>query len=293
MVTTIYALRDPREDQNSLLTIRYIGKTISPLHKRLAGHFTKAVNPRSGRYDLWVARWIRTLTVDGVRPTISALERAADDWAEREAFWITYCREAGAMLTNLTAGGEGTYGRKATEEQRENCRRAAERRWSQVDQREIARRNALRQFSDPEQLEALRQRSLNMSSETIEKIRAAAVAQAEAAGSDHMKGMALAAWTDPDSRSRLLASRKQVASDPEFRKRVGEGVSLAWSDPDTRDRFMEGIRGRPPQSKASREQAAASNRGRTRSPEARARISAGCLAREARKRALHMMENEQ
>lgn len=280
-------LRDPRADQISLTTVRYVGKTIAPLRQRLKGHLSKAANLKSDKYNLWVARWIRTLAASGLCPTISVIEEVGADWAVREAYWIAHCREIGAILTNLTAGGEGTYGRKATQEQRENCRLGAARRWSSEEQREIARVNALQQYSDPEQVEALRQRSLNRSPETIEKIRAAAIAQVNAPGGiERMQEMAQISWTNPESRAKLLAARQRVWVNPEFRISVSRGVSQAWTDPDIRQKFLVGISKRPVQSKASREKAAAANRGQVRSPEARARISAGCFAREARKRAL-------
>jgi len=40
-----------------------------------------------------------------------------DDWAERERYWITYYRDLGFVLTNLSVGGEGPCGRVMTEEQ--------------------------------------------------------------------------------------------------------------------------------------------------------------------------------
>jgi hypothetical protein len=101
--TSIYVLIDPRTDQ-----VRYVGKTVKPLKDRLSNHLTMA---RRGKLQR-VARWVRGLLLDNIRPEIIEVELvpAAGDWVEAERHWIGYFRFLGADLVNQTAGGEGCSG---------------------------------------------------------------------------------------------------------------------------------------------------------------------------------------
>jgi len=98
MTTTfIYGLSDPRDG-----VIRYVGKSGKPLN-RLARHVVwSRVRPS------WpVARWIRKLCIEGVRPVCEILEEVSvDDWKEAERRWITLYRQRGHRLLNVLPGGE-------------------------------------------------------------------------------------------------------------------------------------------------------------------------------------------
>lgn len=90
---TIYALLQPETKE-----IRYIGKTNSPLHKRLSGHLKDKCN-------CYRTHWLRSLRI---RPEIVVIEKCADDiWEERERFWIAHYRSLGCNLVNQTIGGDG------------------------------------------------------------------------------------------------------------------------------------------------------------------------------------------
>lgn len=96
---------------------RYVGKTIRPLHKRLASHFQVAKNnPR-----LPVGRWIAKMKREGRDLCIKLIETVPRDmdWAERERFWILEYRKNGERLLNLTEGGEGLAGHIFSKEHRE------------------------------------------------------------------------------------------------------------------------------------------------------------------------------
>lgn len=56
----------------------------------------------------------------GYLPEIFEIETClhGDDWEESERFWIENFRTLGCRLLNLAAGGGGTFGHRATEEQR-------------------------------------------------------------------------------------------------------------------------------------------------------------------------------
>lgn len=106
--TKIYVLRDPRTDE-----IRYVGKTVRSLVRRLSAHINRSAEKRTHR-DCWIAG----LMSAGFRPVIEQIDTAFDDWAEKERFWIKFYREAGTDLTNRTDGGDGTPGLEVSPEAR-------------------------------------------------------------------------------------------------------------------------------------------------------------------------------
>jgi hypothetical protein len=98
--TKIYVLRDPRTNE-----IRYVGKTVQSLVRRLSAHILRSANKRTHR-DCWIAG----VLMAGLTPRIEEVDVAGDDWEEKERFWIAHFRAAGFDLTNQTDGGEGTPG---------------------------------------------------------------------------------------------------------------------------------------------------------------------------------------
>lgn len=102
--TTIYGLCDPRMGE-----LRYVGKTVGTLRKRLGRHIGDA--QRGG--SLHVQRWLRQLFVCGMAPEAFAIETVdpLGGWVEAEQHNIAYFRAVGCSLTNETEGGEGSLGR--------------------------------------------------------------------------------------------------------------------------------------------------------------------------------------
>ncbi|UEP42750.1 GIY-YIG nuclease family protein [Burkholderia sp. B21-005] len=98
--TKIYVLRDPRTN-----AVRYVGKTVQSLARRLNAHILRSAAKRTHR-DCWISG----LTAAGLRPIIECIATAGADWIEREQFWIAHYRATGCDLTNQTDGGEGTPG---------------------------------------------------------------------------------------------------------------------------------------------------------------------------------------
>lgn len=98
--TTIYALCDVRG------RVRYVGKTVRSPEQRLASHIH--ASKRNAR--LPSARWIAKLLSSGVLPAIRVLERAGEDWAARERYWIAFYRKSEPDLLNVADGGEGLAG---------------------------------------------------------------------------------------------------------------------------------------------------------------------------------------
>lgn len=98
----IYSLKCPISN-----TIRYIGKTIESLEKRLNRHIgdIKKSNHR--------VNWIKSLLIKGLKPEIELLEEVhIDDWIVAEKYWINLFRFWGFDLVNSCDGGQGTHGRK-------------------------------------------------------------------------------------------------------------------------------------------------------------------------------------
>lgn len=111
----IYGLIDPRDGQ-----LRYVGKSVNGL-ERAKAH----AQPWSIRWSKTHSRnWVKGLVDAGFKPDIEVLEtcETAEALVEAEQFHIAYWRFVGADLTNLTAGGEGTIGRRKTLEEVERIR---------------------------------------------------------------------------------------------------------------------------------------------------------------------------
>lgn len=95
----IYALEDPETNE-----IRYVGKTVIKLYRRLCQHY-------QGRKNSYKDSWITSLRSRGLKPIISELDRIENsddtDWQDVERFYICYLRFLGCRLTNLDVGGTG------------------------------------------------------------------------------------------------------------------------------------------------------------------------------------------
>jgi hypothetical protein len=101
---TIYALADPRTNK-----IRYVGVSAKP-SERYGGHLRACAKKHTHS-----AYWIKSLLSLGLKPKQIVLEIVTNgQWQEAEKRHIKQQREAGANLTNLTDGGEGTWGREYT-----------------------------------------------------------------------------------------------------------------------------------------------------------------------------------
>lgn len=96
----IYALVDPRD-----MTVRYIGKTVSP-EDRLLAHLDATQNNGPLR------RWILELSGLGRIPEMVTLEKCPGlAWEDAERYWIAWFRSRSAELYNIEAGGTGKLAR--------------------------------------------------------------------------------------------------------------------------------------------------------------------------------------
>lgn len=104
-----YTLSDPRTPD----VIRYIGKTKSPLNRRLSGHISSTkrafLDKGTRNYNM---NWIKSLLDLGLKPLILEIdsiecEDDSKEWIIFEKYWISQFKSWGFSLTNLTDGGDG------------------------------------------------------------------------------------------------------------------------------------------------------------------------------------------
>lgn len=109
----IYGLLDPITKE-----IRYIGKSSSGL-LRPRRHLTEKSYTTETNHK---AHWIKSLMIRGITPEIVIIKvcNNANDLIQLEIITIKEYRDAGARLTNLTDGGEGSLGWVPSEETRQN-----------------------------------------------------------------------------------------------------------------------------------------------------------------------------
>lgn len=96
MLTIIYALRDPRDNQ-----IRYIGQTRTFPLARLSQHITDATRPGAAKSPK--NTWINELIRIGKFPVVDTMEYCdTEDADQKEVQWIKRAIQQGHDLTNVT-----------------------------------------------------------------------------------------------------------------------------------------------------------------------------------------------
>ena len=95
----IYVLKHP-----DTLEVRYVGKTVRSLNRRLGNH---VANAKGNKHNKHLSNWILSILALGKRPIIELIEEVDSSlWQEREKYWITQFPN----LINLTEGGDGCEG---------------------------------------------------------------------------------------------------------------------------------------------------------------------------------------
>ena len=95
----IYTLKHP-----DTLEVRYVGKTVRSLSRRLGNHIA---NAKGNKHNKHLSNWILNILKENKKPIIELLETCQSDiWQEREQYWISQFPN----LINLTAGGDGCIG---------------------------------------------------------------------------------------------------------------------------------------------------------------------------------------
>jgi hypothetical protein len=101
-MTTIYAITD------EFNTIKYVGKTLASIQRRLSTHM---YNARSERCKSKLGDWLRVLIKQKRKPNIIKLESITDDadWQTAERKWIAFYNGNGVKLLNTLDGGNGQH----------------------------------------------------------------------------------------------------------------------------------------------------------------------------------------
>lgn len=118
----IYDLIDPITNE-----LRYVGRTINKLHKRLNGHISKA---RHNETKTHKDRWILKLLESNNKPIIRERDRIVG-WTEsykKEQQIINNLVQNKVNLTNLHDRGEGGLQRNFSKEQREKISKSVKKR---------------------------------------------------------------------------------------------------------------------------------------------------------------------
>lgn len=106
----IYTLKHP-----DTLEIRYVGKTVRSLSRRLGNHIS---NAKGNKHNRHLSNWILSILSLGKRPLIELIEEVDNSiWQERERYWISQYPN----LINLTNGGDGCLGFLHDKETRIKC----------------------------------------------------------------------------------------------------------------------------------------------------------------------------
>lgn len=95
----IYVLKHP-----NTLEVRYVGKTVRSLSRRLGNHIA---NAKGNKHNKHLSNWILKVLAEDKRPIIELLEECEHSvWQEREKYWISQFTN----LINLTIGGDDCEG---------------------------------------------------------------------------------------------------------------------------------------------------------------------------------------
>lgn len=95
----IYVLKHP-----DTLEVRYVGKTVRSLSRRLDNHIA---NAKGNKHNKHLSNWILKIITEGKKPIIELLEECEHSvWQEREKYWISQFDN----LINMTVGGDGCEG---------------------------------------------------------------------------------------------------------------------------------------------------------------------------------------
>lgn len=109
----IYVLKHP-----DTLEIRYVGKTVAKLSKRLSNHI---INAKVTKHNKHLSNWILKILEEGKKPIIELIEECENSvWQEREKYWIAQFDN----LVNITIGGDGAEGLVHSQESIEKMRKA-------------------------------------------------------------------------------------------------------------------------------------------------------------------------
>jgi hypothetical protein len=236
--TKIYKLQDPDS-----LEVRYVGKTVHSLDRRLTSHMKPNPTTYSGK-------WVNSLLAQGKKPLITLIEEVGDEWPERERYWIGFYRDQGSRLTNLAEGGLGPSGfahsdaaklaisealRKRARKPETAAKIAESLRGHSVsdDAREKIRLAAIEQFSGNEaRRQAADRARRHLQTEVGLAQLAKMIANRAPASEETKKKLSEAGkkrYSSQEERSLQSAKIKAASSSPESREKRSEAQKRRWA----------------------------------------------------------------
>jgi hypothetical protein len=232
-LTRIYVLKDPRDG-----AIRYVGKTVLRLKKRLKAHIWSAIHENASWY---VSRWIRELSSCGLGPEIEEIEAVSGaGWALRESGWISAYLLFGEKLTNLTSGGDGLPGYVCSEEHRRRIGKANSGKPCPPERREMLRLANVGKTQTLETRAKCSLASLGRKHSAISKARMSAAQKGKKRSLEDIEknrrwhtGRSLS----PEHRSRIAAAGIGKKMSPEAVAKSSIGRTGAKRTPEMRDRM--------------------------------------------------------
>lgn len=114
-ITYIYTLSCPITDE-----VRYVGKALNPKQR-----YNEHLSPSRTRDGTHKSNWIKSLLLNGMKPTMHIIDETINGYKELEIYWISQMKTWGFNLTNLTLGGDGTVGHIMTDATKEKIRKKA------------------------------------------------------------------------------------------------------------------------------------------------------------------------
>lgn len=221
----VYALLDPRPEKYG--RIRYAGKTVQALGKRLRLHIRDGIRVGNSK----VHNWIRILDSLGLAPNIVPLETCpAEELYEAEGRHIAVLRTTHDDLLNLCDRGPGAWGCKATPTRRKKISQAVRASWADPVVREKMSRGIRKAWADPETKERATQ-----------AIRASLADPEKRA---RISKALLARWRDPVAREKMSQAIRVCSRDPAARERMSLVARARMANPAARERMRQVMRAR-------------------------------------------------
>jgi hypothetical protein len=253
MKTKIYVLSDNEG------RIRYVGKTIKPLAKRLAAHLSDArkkpaIRKKRAAITPWWAKshrvnWIRALLDAGVSPVITLAGEYDGDGNQEERAWIKYFRGEGCDLVNGTDGGDGAngadedfrrrmrlalLGNKHKDGHNEKLREAAKKYWSNPDAHKRQAIASYKAWVNRGGLIKREQRKKQRLEQGRKKYLESLAYQLSPEGREESRQRALLQWKNKDIRAKLAAKMKLVSRSLEWRRKNSERQKAFYATPEGR-----------------------------------------------------------